>query len=409
MKLLYNISIHLFSVLLWCAQPFVAKARLMVRGRRGQRFCPSDGSRTTDKVICVHCASLGEFEQGRPLIEAIAKRYPSYRLVLTFFSPSGYEIRKNYSGVDAVYYLPLDTPRATRRFARELAPDVVIFVKYEYWYNILRQLKLHGAKIYVVSAIFRPTMSFFSPTWKGGVFFRNMLRLFDAIFVQDEASVSLLGTIGLSSNVILAGDTRFDRVADLVDSAKELPEVDRFVDRSFTVVCGSTWGPDEELLTQLMHSKPEWRFIVAPHEISSERIEKMIAQSGRKAVKYSQIGATAGDETLLVVDCIGILSSLYRFAGIAYIGGGFGVGIHNTLEAATWGVPVVFGPSYERFREAVGLVDCGAARSIASYDELRLAMDYFHDNRAVCGALSSGYVASNIGATDRILDLMDLS
>lgn len=381
----------------------------MIAGRRGQYFgSDTHASRSTEGearqlCICVHAASLGEFEQGRPLIEALRARYPDSRLVLTFFSPSGYEVRKNYSVVDNVYYLPLDTPKAARRFARELKPDMVFFVKYEYWNNILRELKRVGARVYVVSAIFRPSMSFFRPAWRAGAFFRSILKVFDKIFVQDAHSAELLASIGFSDNVIVAGDTRFDRVARLVDSSNTLPDVESFVGDSFTVVCGSTWGEDEDLLLEAMAKNKGWKFIVAPHHIDQSRIDRFIAQSGRSAIRYSKIGERTGLETLLVVDCIGILSSLYRYGAVAYIGGGFGAGIHNTLEAATWGMPVIFGPKYEKFHEAVELIESGAARSITSSEELCQAMADFARNHISTGSIAKQYVCRNIGATDRIL------
>lgn len=351
----------------------------------------------------VHCASLGEFEQGRPLVEALRAQYPEARLVVTFFSPSGYEIRKNYAGADAVYYLPLDTPRAARRFVAQLQPDRVFFVKYEFWRNILRALHRSGARVYLVSGIFRKDMTFFRSAWAGGNFFRSILGSFDHFFVQDEASASLLASIGLGDRVTVAGDTRFDRVAGLAQSAPRNEAVERFVGDSFTVVAGSTWPEDEALLIELMAARPDWKFVVAPHEISSERIDRFMADSGRKAIRYSNISAAQGDETLLMIDSIGLLSSLYRYGQLAYIGGGFGAGIHNTLEAAAWGRAVVFGPRYTKFREAVGLVECGAAISVTTADELKDAMATLSSSWRTVGDLAAAYVQSHIGATSIIM------
>lgn len=374
----------------------------MVRSRKGQDFRDpkADAKR---QVICVHCASLGEFEQGRPLIEALRAKFKDARLVVTFFSPSGYEIRKNYSGADAVYYLPLDTPRAARRFIDQLQPDMLFLVKYEFWYNILRQARLSGTRIYIVSAIFRADMNFFAPAWRGGDFFRSILGFFDKIFVQDTASATLLEGIGLKERVVVAGDTRFDRVAGLTSSAPLIPSIKQFAVGQTTIVCGSTWPPDEQLLLCLMDKQSDWRFIIAPHEIEMARIDRLIEASGRRAIKYSQIEQATGDESLLVIDSIGILSSLYRYGQVAYIGGGFGVGIHNTLEAATWGVPVIFGPRYQKFREAVGLVECGAAASIENSDELTKVVQKFADQNEDFGAKAAQYVRSHIGATDTIM------
>lgn len=400
MRLLYDITIGLYAVALRLAYPFVSKARLMVRGRKVEQITPTpDGQ----PCLVVHCASLGEFEQGRPLIEALRAQYPAARLVVTFFSPSGYEIRKNYAGADAVYYLPLDRPRAMRTFVATLRPTAIFLVKYEYWYHFLAAAKAFGAQLYVVSAIFRPSMPFFRPGWRGGGFFRRMLRWFDGIFVQDEASAGLLDTIGVDS--IVAGDTRFDRVAALATGqGKELPEVARFVGQDFTVVCGSTWPADEELILAWIAARPEWDFIVAPHELDSARIDKFIAASGRKAVRYTNITQATGDETLLVVDCIGILSSVYRYGQLGYIGGGFGAGIHNTLEAAAWGIPVVFGPKYEKFREAVDLIACGGGCSITDSQTLIEAGDQMVGR----GPAAGGYVGRKIGATQRIIDQIAL-
>ena len=395
--MLYDITIGLYSVALRLALPFSTKARLMVRGRKAQRVVPTPHGQP---CVVVHCASLGEFEQGRPLVEALRQRYPDARLVVTFFSPSGYEIRKNYDGADAVYYLPLDRPRAVRRFVEALRPTAVFLVKYEYWYHFLAASKAVGAKLYVVSAIFRPSMPFFKPT--GGLF-RRMLRWFDGVFVQDQASVDLLKGIGIESQV--AGDTRFDRVAALAaGQGKELPEAAKFAENSFTVVCGSTWPADEELILEWARQRPDWKFVVAPHEIEQDRIEKFIEASGRKALRYTQKEQAEGGETLLVVDCIGVLSSLYRYGKLAYIGGGFGAGIHNTLEAAAWGVPVLFGPKYEKFREAVDLVACGGGASVSTADELVAAGDRMVQGGAAAGA----YVESKIGATRRIMEHIEL-
>lgn len=393
-----------------CASLFSARARLMVRGRRGQNF-RDEGTGTglgagagKRETIMVHCASLGEFEQGRPLVEALRAQYPEARLVVTFFSPSGYEIRKNYAGADAVYYLPLDTPRAARRFVAQLQPDRVFFVKYEFWRNILRALHRSGARVYLVSGIFRKDMTFFRSAWAGGNFFRSILGSFDHFFVQDEASAALLASIGLGDRVTVAGDTRFDRVAGLAQSAPRNEAVERFVGDSFTVVAGSTWPEDEALLIELMAARPDWKFVVAPHEISSERIDRFMADSGRKAIRYSNISAAQGDETLLMIDSIGLLSSLYRYGQLAYIGGGFGAGIHNTLEAAAWGRAVVFGPRYTKFREAVGLVECGAAISVTTADELKDAMATLSSSWRTVGDLAAAYVQSHIGATSTIMD-----
>lgn len=399
MRILYNISIWLLCAVMWLARPFVLKARQRAAVK------PAKIDTFGKKVILVHCASLGEFEQGRPLIEALRAQFPDKYIVLTFFSPSGYEQRKNFAGVDAVRYLPLDTPRAARRFANELKPEMAFFVKYEYWYNILRALYCCGTKIYLVSAIFRPDANFFYPVWRGGNFFRSILGFYHRIFVQMQSSADLLAGIGVTQSVIVAGDTRFDRVASLANTAKELPIIEKFAAEKFTVVCGSTWGPDEDILLDLMAAHPDWNFVVAPHEIVRNRIDKFVAASGRQAIIYTENGA-ADNANLLVIDCIGILSSAYRYGNIAYVGGGFGAGIHNTLEAGAWGVPVVFGPKYQKFAEACALIDAGAGFSVNSSEELLSVFDKLALTYKDCGAVAGNFVKQSIGATEHIISFV---
>ncbi len=437
MVFLYNCSIRAFGWAIALGALFNRKARLLWRGRRGLLRCierreraaqvAADGYGEGIGVVWVHCASLGEFEQGRPVIEALRRRYPvgtaEYRrIVLTFFSPSGYEIRKNYPEADAVYYLPADTPRNARRFVAAVRPERAIFVKYEYWYNYLRALRDFGAKSCVVSAIFRPGMVFFRDSVLGR-FMRRVLGLLDRFFVQDEESARLLAGIGFGADrVTVSGDTRFDRVVELVSAAGErsLPLVEAFAaagrNGGPVMVCGSTWGPDEEILLELMRARPEMRFIVAPHELDDGRIDALIARSGRRGVRYTQLspddaasGEALREATLLVVDTIGILSGVYRYGQLAYIGGGFGRGIHNTLEAATWGMPVLFGPRYEAFAEAVELVAIGAAASVSGAEGLIARVAEWGDDPAELarrGRLAAEYVRSRAGATERILRMV---
>lgn len=369
-------------------------------------------------TLWVHCASLGEFEQGRPLIEALRTKYPAgtpqyRRIVVTFFSPSGYEIRKDYMQADAIYYLPADTPGNARRFVAALRPQTAIFVKYEYWYNYLSALRNSGAKSYVVSAIFRPGTVFFRDNAMGR-FMRRTLGLLDHFFVQNEASKQLLETIGFGAErVTISGDTRFDRVAALAAGAPELPLVAAFAEgtEAPVMVCGSTWPPDEEILLELMKAHPEVKFIIAPHELDSARIDNLIVRSGRKGLRYTHLSETTPvtelrEATLLVIDTIGILSGVYRYGRLAYIGGGFGRGIHNTLEAATWGMPVLFGPNYTAFAEAVELVDVGAAAPVRNAGELlKTVGEWTADPGALAfrGAAAESYVRSRTGATRIIL------
>ncbi len=406
MRLLYNIAIYLLVAGLWVLQLFNAKVRAMVRGRRKQRMevrewkesCAQD-----DEGVMVHWSSLGEFEQGRTLNASLREKYPTAKLVLTFFSPSGYNACKNFEVVDKVFYLPFDTPSGVRRFVSDLAPSRVFIIKYEYWYNMLRQLNRAGSKVYIVSAIFRQKSAFFSSYAPVRTFYRSMLSFFTLIFVQNDYSAELLAQMGYGDRVKVVGDTRFDRVQQLCEQAQVNTLVGEFASAGQPlIVCGSTWGGDEQLLLEVMHSRPQWRFVVAPHEINHTHIQRFIEASSRSAALYSE-GVVSADNTLLVVDTIGVLRSLYRYATVSYIGGGFGAGIHNTLEAATWGSPVVFGPKYEKFREARELIACGGAFSIGTLDELQGVLDSFRVAGRAGGARARAYVESEVGATLRIV------
>lgn len=400
MSSIYNLSIHLFDLALWIASPFHRKARLMLHGRRGV-IKRAEREVVGDNVVWVHCASLGEFEQGRSVIEELKRGDDSVKIVLTFFSSSGYEIRKNYSGADYIYYLPADTPGNARRFVAAIKPRVAIFVKYEYWYNYLNELHKQGSLSYVVSAIFHPTMRFFRST---GGFFRKMLFLIDHFFVQNEESVKLLASIGLT-NVTVAGDTRFDRVADIVSRAPQLPIVEKFAKDAKVMVCGSTWAADIDILLPLMSDNPDVKFIIAPHEPNEAEIERLIATCDRPATRYTQ--KANADATLMIIDCVGILSGVYAYGNIAYIGGGFGAGIHNILEAATWGLPVIFGPRYQKFAEAVELIDRKGAFSVSTYPDLSEKFSAIIAQQAQMSQVASSYVKENVGATKIILETIN--
>lgn len=321
----------------------------------------------------MHVASLGEFEQGRPIIEKIRLEHPRYKILLTFFSPSGYEIRKDYPGADYIFYLPIDTPRNARRFLDIVRPEIAIFVKYEFWINLLTGLRRRGIRTYIVSAIFRRNSVFFRQ-WGG--LWRQALETFDTLFVQNEESRILLGKLGFD-NVVVAGDTRFDRVAQIAANAKRIELVERFRGGERLFVAGSTWGPDEELLIELMNANPGIKFVVAPHEMDESRIARLIGETRGGAVRYTRCtdSTVLDDKQLLILDTVGILASVYGYATWAYIGGGFGVGIHNTLEAATFGLPVAFGPNYAKFKEArrPGHAGCGPVGEF-----LRGAADVVH-------------------------------
>jgi 3-deoxy-D-manno-octulosonic-acid transferase len=356
-----------------------------------------------DKVIWLHVASLGEFEQGRPIIEQIRKEHPEYKILLTFFSPSGYEIRKNYEGADYIFYLPIDTPLNVKRFLDIAHPEIAIFVKYEFWLNYLYELKARNVRTFVISAIFRADSVFFK--WYGSRW-RQALDSYEQIFVQNEESQALLHRIGFD-NVIIAGDTRFDRVAAIAQAAKKIDIVEQFKADSRLFVAGSTWGPDEERLVELINENPEIRFVVAPHEMDEERIAWLASAVKGGAVRYTQVDANSNFENtqVLILDTVGILSSVYGYAEWGYIGGGFGVGIHNTLEAATFGLPIAFGPKYQKFKEACDLIAIGAARSINSADELLEWFAPLRDDRALLEAqrnAARSYTEANCGATELI-------
>ena len=409
MSLLYNAGIYLFKAAVGIASLRSAKIKEMRAGELLTLAQLSDCRRRVAPEgfdVWIHAASLGEFEQGRPLIERIKRENPKATILLTFFSPSGYRVRRDYKGVDAVYYLPLDTPGEVRRFLDAAAPHKIFFVKYEFWGNYLGELHRRGVPTYIISAIFRRRQRFFR--FGGGVF-RRMLRCFDRIYVQDENSRLLLESIGIT-NVTVAGDTRFDRVTDIRRNLPTLPEaVKRFAaEGDFTLVAGSTWPPDEALIFPWMKRHEGARLIIAPHEFDDRRIADIIAALGCNAVRLSDI--TAGrplpaDCRAIVVDCFGLLSALYSTGSAAYVGGGFGVGIHNINEAAVYGIPVAFGPNHSKFKEASDLIAAGGGFEIADSAAFEATMTrMLSDNaaRAAAGKSAGDYIASHIGATDII-------
>ena len=387
--------------------PFNPKAAAWVAGRAGllahiEQALAAD----TAPRLWVHCASLGEFEQGRPLIEGLRRQYPGHKIVLTFFSPSGYEVRKNWPGADYVFYLPLDTAENARHFVALVQPKLAIFVKYEFWYYFLRELRQHAVPAVVVAAIFRPGQVFFKP-WGG--FFREILAQLSHIFTQNDASAELLRGLGLA-RVSVAGDTRFDTVAaTALAPARPLPLAEAFVaDGAPVLVAGSTWPEDLPALAPLLRKHARaMRFIVAPHEVSESHLQEIEAALPGLTVRYSRASpTTVAEARLLLIDNVGMLSQLYRFGRFAYIGGAFGAGLHNTLEAAAFGLPVFFGPRYERFQEAVELVELGCAFSVQSPQQLEAAFDrlyYNEEARLKVQDMGLDYVHSHAGATGRIL------
>ena len=401
---IYNLGLVLYVWAIALASPWHRKAKLWIDGRKGLFRRMKESIDPSARIIWIHAASLGEFEQGRPLIEKIRKEHPEYKILLTFFSPSGYEIRKNYDQADYIFYLPIDTPGKARRFLDIAHPEIVIFVKYEFWINLLTELRRRSIRSYIVSAIFRRNSIFFRPY---GGYWRMALESFDTIFVQNNDSKKLLAELGFD-NVVVAGDTRFDRVAEIAAAAKKIDLIERFKGGTRLLIAGSTWGPDEDLLIRLINDNPSVKFIVAPHEMDESRINRLLAETLGGAVRYTQCTAeTSFDgKQLLVLDTVGILSSAYGYAEWGYIGGGFGVGIHNTLEAATFGLPIAYGPNYEKFKEARDLVTLGAATPIHSYEELKTWFTPLRDDEHLlqqCSRIAKDYTTAHQGATNIVL------
>jgi 3-deoxy-D-manno-octulosonic-acid transferase len=394
----------IYAALIRAASPFNKKARLWVNGRKGmfERMRSTIGE--GERIVWIHVASLGDFEQGRPLVDYVKENYPDYKILLTFFSPSGYEVRKNYKNADYVFYIPADTKRNVRKFLDVVNPEVVIFVKYEFWLNMLAELRRRKIRTYIASAIFRRNSIFFNPF---GFWWRAALRSFDTLFVQDELSKSLLEGLGLT-NVVVAGDTRFDRVSAIAESAEKVAVIEQFKDNDRLFVAGSTWGPDEDILLPLINENPNIKFVIAPHEMDEARIEHILRETKGGAVRYTQLSdGDLADKQVLILDTMGLLSRAYGSAEWAYIGGGFGVGIHNTLEAAVYGLPVAFGPKYRKFKEARDLIKLGVGHSVADEEELKAWFDELKsddDYLARLSAIAKVYVGKHRGATERILD-----
>ena len=406
MNLLYNISIFLYSLLIRLAAPFNLKASQINKGRN-QTFSGIEAKIKRDKpIIWIHCASLGEFEQGRPVIEAIKRAQPEYRIFLTFFSPSGYEIRKNYDLADYIFYLPADTKKNAIKLISLVRPELVFFVKYEFWFHYFNELHKQNIPIYLFSSIFRENQHFFKNT-PSGRWYREILGFVRHFFVQDEKSVELLNQIGIQQ-VSRAGDTRFDRVAEIALHGKNIPIVEKFKGDSQLVVAGSTWKPDEELLLQYINSHPETKFIIAPHETKRVNIERLINLLKTSVICYTEVTEKSDmNKQVLIVDTIGLLSSIYKYADIAYIGGGFGVGIHNTLEAAIFGTPIIFGPNYQKFQEAVSMVRLGIAFPVADYELFQTTLTNLLTDTQKRNSISNEcivFTKQNIGATQKIID-----
>lgn len=403
---LYTAAIWLYAGGIAVAGSFNSKARKRHRGRKEGSLAGEPLSR---RPLWFHCASLGEFEQGRPLIEYCRKKYPEIPILLSFFSPSGYETRKNYPGVDRVVYLPADLPKEVDSFLDAWNPRLAVFVKYEVWHNFFRRMHRRGIPLFLVSAIFREKQIYFRP-W--GSWFRKSLSLVHTIFTQDDESVDRLRAVGIT-RAVKAGDTRFDRVIAVAEDAKPVPEVERFLNGRRAVVAGSTWPEDEKLIVEYVKRKrpdaPAW--VIAPHEMAPGYKKRLRALFGEGTCFFSEKGdEEPGMGEVLVIDAIGLLSTLYRYGAVNFVGGGFGAGIHNTLEPAVYGRPILFGPRYVKFREAKDLVNLGAAKSVGDPQEFQTALDAWLDDdveRKRAGSSAEEYVRANRGATEIIMKAIE--
>ncbi|PWD97979.1 3-deoxy-D-manno-octulosonic acid transferase [Marinilabilia rubra] len=403
MSWLYTFGIHLFSFVLWLVSPFNEKARLLREGRKSvlEKLKELNG----DSVVWVHCASLGEFEQGRPVIEALKSKHPGKKILLTFFSPSGYEVRKNYDQADVVCYLPADTPRNARWFVKLANPEVAIFIKYEFWPNFFRSLRQSSVPVYSASSIFRKDQIFFK--WYGS-WFRKTLSMVRKFYVQDKESGELLDSIGINAYKVV-GDTRFDRVTSIVNSARDVLLAELFAAGSeFVIVAGSTWPADEDILIQYINQTPEHvKLIIAPHEVHESHVQQIVSKLSVSFFRYTEgEKADSSSAKVMIVDTIGLLSAIYRYGHVAYIGGGFGKGIHNTLEAATYGIPVLFGPRYHKFKEAKDLVARNGGFSIEGYKQFYPLVEKIRNDfqkRKEYGEAAGEYVSSMCGATAVIM------
>lgn len=405
MTTLYNLVIGLYHFTAWLISPFNKKAKSFTSGRRGWQKKLTEQIVPGTRYVWFHCASLGEFEQGRPVIEEFIAKYPNHKVAITFYSPSGYEIRKNYAHASVVLYLPADTKRNAKQFLDILNPELAFFIKYEFWHHFLSSLKHRSIPAYLISGIFRPEQPFFtSNPW--GSWFRSMLSCFDHIFVQDSISATLLNSAGFE-DVSVAGDTRFDRVAAVAESSKPIEVVNKFAGQQKILIAGSTWKEDEELITEyiLGHAKEKW--IIAPHEVGKANVERLQQMLKNRAITLSAAEKDdPSDYQVLIIDSIGKLSALYRYGRIAYIGGGFGAGIHNILEAAAYGMPILFGTNYGKFREAKDLIEQGAAFSLTNAYDLNQTLSHLLNQPTEIDRLSRNaqdYVTENRGATHKIL------
>ena len=403
-KIIYSIAIKFYLFAIHLAALFNNKAKLWVKGRKNLLKNIPAKELKSSKNIWFHVASVGEFEQARPLIEKIKEKYPQYKIILSFFSPSGYELRKNYEKADFITYLPIDTRKNATNFIQAVNPEIVFFVKYEFWYFFLSELHKKGIKTFLISAIFRKNQIFFKKYAKN---YSKLLTFFTHIFVQNSQSQQLLNAKKIN-NVTVVGDTRFDRVIEIAEKRKNLHIFEQFTENTFCIVAGSTWQPDEDLLIKFINTHKDIKFIIAPHEINNAHIEKLTIKIEQKSLIYSKINQQKlSDYQVIIIDTIGLLSQLYRFGKIAYVGGGFGSGIHNIIEAAVYGCPVIFGTNYQKFKEATDLISLNASFSIKNYNELKEILEKLIFDKNLlqeCSSTAQQYVYRNKGATEKIIN-----
>lgn len=406
---MYQIFIWLYQIGVWMGSLLSEKVRKMWVGEHDAYHILEGKVDPSARYVWFHAASLGEFEQGRPLIEHIRKEWPEYKVLLTFFSPSGYEVRKDYKGADICCYLPIDTISNARRFLRMVRPEMAFFIKYEFWYNYLHILKHRGVPTYSVSSIFRPDQIFFK--WYGRSY-RKVLYCFSHFFVQNEKSRELLRQLNIGC-VSVVGDTRFDRVLQIKEASKRLPIVEAFVEGTQGVfVAGSSWEPDEDVFIPYFNQHKEWKLIIAPHVVSEDHLRSIEEKLNRKNIRYSTASAeSASAAECLIVDCFGLLSSIYHYGTVAYVGGGFGAGIHNVLEAAVWGIPVIFGPENKHFQEAQELIAAQGGLEITdprTFDAVMGRLTHDNDFRARSGGQAQEYVKGKAGAMRRIMESINM-
>jgi 3-deoxy-D-manno-octulosonic-acid transferase len=405
---LYNIGLFLYQQMISLAAPFNEKAKLFVTGRKGLLEKVAQDFRNNDnQIVWFHCASLGEFEQGRPVIEAYKKQFPEHKILLTFFSPSGYELRKNYSGADFIYYLPLDSKSNAQRFLEITKPSMVIFVKYEFWFHYLNEIEKRGIPLFCISALFNPKQRFFKPN---GGFFRKILKKFDYFFVQNESSKKLLNDIGIEK-VAVAGDTRFDRVLTTASNPKAFPLVKQFTNDRLTVVIGSCWPADMAFLFPIINQSKNIKFIIAPHNIGESNIRQVEQGLKLPFTRITEANDTSvSTSDVLIINTIGMLSSLYQYGDVAYIGGAFGDGLHNILEAVTFGLPVIFGNNkLEKFPESTALVEKGGAFSFNTQEEINQIFNQLTTDtgfRTKASVVCLKFIKENTGATAKIMQTL---